>query len=218
MNATFEQLEKEKKERILNAAYNEFSQKGYKDASTNVIAKNAGIGKGTLFNYFGNKEKLFLYLLDRAFTIVNEEYLTKVDTEERDFFKRLRQTTELKWQVYMDHSSALGFIANTFIHLEKLDLPADIEQKREIAEGAWGSVLTKNIDFSKFREDIPAEMSFNCIRWTMEGYRSELEAKFKMNGPVDITEESMKPYYDEFYQYLDALKKVYYKPEYQEEE
>ncbi|MER2064628.1 MAG: helix-turn-helix domain-containing protein, partial [Alkalibacterium sp.] len=64
MDAAFLSLDKSKQEKILNAAFQEFSDKGYQQASTNRIAKQAGIGKGTLFYYFGNKEKLFQYLIN----------------------------------------------------------------------------------------------------------------------------------------------------------
>lgn len=55
----FERLGREKREKILHACIEEFANTGYETASTNRIAKNAGIAKGSLFKYFGTKEKLF---------------------------------------------------------------------------------------------------------------------------------------------------------------
>ncbi|MGC4018669.1 MAG: TetR/AcrR family transcriptional regulator [Muricomes sp.] len=60
----FHALEEEKQTRIINAALVEFSVKGYKRASTNVIAEKAQIGKGMLFYYFGSKEELFHFLCE----------------------------------------------------------------------------------------------------------------------------------------------------------
>ena len=57
-------LSEEKQQRILNAALKEFAQKGYKNASTNQIVKEADISKGLLFHYFKNKKQLFLFLYD----------------------------------------------------------------------------------------------------------------------------------------------------------
>lgn len=51
----FLNLNPEKQDRILNAALKEFAQKGYQNASTNEIVKEAGISKGLLFHYFNNK-------------------------------------------------------------------------------------------------------------------------------------------------------------------
>ncbi len=58
MNDFFENLDDQKKERILNAAIAEFAYKKYEDASTNNIVMSAQIGKGMLFRYFGNKKNL----------------------------------------------------------------------------------------------------------------------------------------------------------------
>ncbi|MDD3656837.1 MAG: TetR/AcrR family transcriptional regulator, partial [Atribacterota bacterium] len=53
----FHSLESEKQERIINAALKEFARNGYGKASTNEIIKQAGISKGSLFNYFNNKKE-----------------------------------------------------------------------------------------------------------------------------------------------------------------
>lgn len=51
------------KERILDAALDVFSQKGFHTATTDEIAERAGVGKGTLYRYFETKEKLFAELV-----------------------------------------------------------------------------------------------------------------------------------------------------------
>ncbi|WP_423189070.1 TetR/AcrR family transcriptional regulator [Alkalibacterium sp. f15] len=211
MEDAFLSLEKDKQERILNAAFKEFSEKGYKNASTNQIAKEAGIGKGTLFYYFGNKKNLFHQLIDEAFDIAYREYLSKVNFEETDFFKRIEEMSLLKWNVYQKYEQALNFMGHILMHSENYALPDDLKSKQEQAEKIWGSLLTENIDFTKFREDIPKETSFNFIRWTIEGYRAELEQRLKQEPIIDYTNEHLKPYYDEFYDHLGYLKKIYYK-------
>ena len=56
--AAFENLNSKKQNKIIDASIDEFATVGYELASTNRIAKNAGIAKGSLFKYFGTKEKL----------------------------------------------------------------------------------------------------------------------------------------------------------------
>ena len=48
------------KDNIIRAALNEFSEKGYRDSSMRVIAKNANIVMGNIYRYFDNKEALFI--------------------------------------------------------------------------------------------------------------------------------------------------------------
>ncbi len=52
-----------KRKQILNAAYKVFSQKGYHCATIDEIVQIAGTGKGTVYNYFDNKEHLFYTLI-----------------------------------------------------------------------------------------------------------------------------------------------------------
>lgn len=48
----------EKKEKILVAAITLFAQKGFEKTTINDISKEAGIGKGTVYEYFQNKEEM----------------------------------------------------------------------------------------------------------------------------------------------------------------
>ncbi len=57
---TFDHLPEEKQQLILTTATEEFAQKGYERANTNVIAEKAGISVGSLYKYFTSKEDLFL--------------------------------------------------------------------------------------------------------------------------------------------------------------
>lgn len=52
-------LKDEVKDSIRKAALKEFSQKGYRNSSMRVIARNAGIAMGNIYRYFENKEALF---------------------------------------------------------------------------------------------------------------------------------------------------------------
>lgn len=47
------------REKILNASLEVFSEKGFHLATVDEIAERAGVGKGTLYRYFKNKEALF---------------------------------------------------------------------------------------------------------------------------------------------------------------
>lgn len=51
----FERLPAERQEAIVNAAVEAFGRNDYKNASTESIARKAGISKGLLFFYFKNK-------------------------------------------------------------------------------------------------------------------------------------------------------------------
>src|SRR5579885_766102 len=58
-----EQMREATRQRIIQKAAKEFARLGFEQANINVIAEQAGIGKGTIYLYFENKQELFLAML-----------------------------------------------------------------------------------------------------------------------------------------------------------
>ncbi len=61
---TFYNLSEEKKKRIFDAAVQEFSTRRFSDASLNQIVKAAKIPWGSFYQYFNDKEDLYLYIVE----------------------------------------------------------------------------------------------------------------------------------------------------------
>ena len=60
---TFLNLPMEKRDLIINVAIDEFVEFGLENASTNRIVANSGISKGSFYQYFEDKQDVFMYLL-----------------------------------------------------------------------------------------------------------------------------------------------------------
>lgn len=71
---------------ILDVALKIFSKEGFRNTDVQVIADLAGVGKGTIYRYFGNKEQLFLatskYCQTQATEFIRAEVGTKDDAPE----------------------------------------------------------------------------------------------------------------------------------------
>lgn len=74
LTGTFVKLTKSKQDKIFYSALKEFAMKGYSLASTNNICKEALISKGSMFQYFKNKENLFLFVIKKALAEVIHVY------------------------------------------------------------------------------------------------------------------------------------------------
>jgi AcrR family transcriptional regulator len=72
---TFLNLPEEKRNTIIGAAIDEFAQYGLENASTNRIVDNSGISKGSFYQYFEDKQDVFMYLL------------SVLEREKMEFFK-----------------------------------------------------------------------------------------------------------------------------------
>ncbi|MFE5220226.1 MULTISPECIES: TetR/AcrR family transcriptional regulator [unclassified Streptomyces] len=63
---TWTRLSPARRERVLVAAMDEFGTHGYSTGSLNVIARQAGVAKGSLFQYFAGKLDLFTYVAEQT--------------------------------------------------------------------------------------------------------------------------------------------------------
>lgn len=86
----FLQLERQKQEKIIKASLEEFSRRGFKGASIDRITKKAGIAKGSIFNYFGDKHGLFAYIFEYSLEQV-KTHIKKVrdQTVHKGIYERL---------------------------------------------------------------------------------------------------------------------------------
>lgn len=207
MSEAFENLEREKQERIMNAAMKEFADKGYEQASTNTIVKHAGIGKGMLFYYFDSKKGVFLYLINYALRTIKRDYLDRVDMTITGLIERLQHLTEIKINYYKANPNVSLFISEVYVN-PPFELPKHLAaQLAELEELGYRSIYDQ-IDTSLLRDDVDAEKAFQLIRFAIEGYQNHLLAQFKGKHIASI---DLDPYWDEFYDYIAILKTCFYK-------
>ncbi|WP_172370877.1 TetR family transcriptional regulator [Sporosarcina jiandibaonis] len=207
MTTKFENVEVEKQKNILNAALKEFAEKGYEQASTNQIVKDAGIGKGMLFYYFTSKKKLYSYLVDYCIDILEKEYLERVDYSHTDLFERLKVISKVKWGFLVKYPEAINFISALFLKNPD-QLESELNKKFQAIQEKWTAVLYEDIDFSLFRDDIDSVKALEVVQWSIHGYEESLKRRF---CDQVISEIDYEIYFEEFYEYVDVLKTVFYK-------
>lgn len=203
----FEKLEPGKQQKILEAALNEFAENGFEKASTNQIVKEAGIGKGMLFYYFKNKKEMFDYLVEYSLTIIVEQYFNLVDTSEADFFDRLKKISEIKLKAQAENAHVFNFIGTVMLAAD-VELPVRLQKKYAEMQETGYAMLYSGIDKSKFRDDVDVEKVFRLVQWSIDGYQNDL--KHRLKG-VKLASIDFSPYWNEYYEYLDILKKSFYK-------
>lgn len=207
MFSKFLNLKPEKQKKILESAIREFADNGYEKASTNKIIKEAGISKGILFHYFQNKKKLFLYVFDYSVDFCMDKFYKKVDFEERDFFKKLRQISSFKLELVNIYPSIFKFF-EVAIGEECNEVKSEIEKrKKKLTESGYSKVFN-NIDVSRFRDGVDVSRSINIIMWTLEGFgTSELQkAKASASKQMDY-----KKTFAEMDIYINIFKNCFYK-------
>jgi TetR/AcrR family transcriptional regulator len=207
MFSKFLNLKPEKQEKILEAAIREFADKGFEKASTNEIVREAGISKGILFHYFKSKKTLFLFVYDYAVDLCMEEFLKKVDEEERDIFVKLRQVSSVKIELVNKYSSIFKFL-EVAVGEQCNEIKNEIEERDiKLSESSY-SKMFNNIDVSKFRDGVDVSRAMNIIMWTLNGLGTSYQQSAKASVDKRIDYEKAFGAMDG---YIDILKNAFYK-------
>lgn len=98
-----EEKNENSKEKILNAALQEFGQKGYVEASTNSICKNYEISKGLLFHYYKTKDELFLICVEKCFNALGEYLSVHADANRACVETALNQYFEVRFSFFKQY-------------------------------------------------------------------------------------------------------------------
>lgn len=203
----FLNLEEEKRRSILDAALKEFAENGFKKASTNRMVKDAGIGKGMLFYYFKSKRALYEFLVEHSLHIMIDEYLERVDIKETDFIARLQQAAQVKMIAQRENEQVFNFMG-AFMLSGDAELPKHLQKRYEDLQILGNALLYEGIDTSLLRDDVDPDKAFKLIRWSIEGFQTELVQRLQGEKMTAI---DFDPYWEEFYDYLHILKKTFYK-------
>jgi AcrR family transcriptional regulator len=95
---TFYRLRDEKQDAILRAAVHEFVKNGFTRAKISDIAHNAGISKGSVFQYFENKRELFVHCAKWGLDVFMkklDEQMNIGDMDIYEYFQDNKAKTEL---------------------------------------------------------------------------------------------------------------------------
>lgn len=80
--AAFDKIPREKRERILRVATEEFANNGFENTSIQQIAKKSEISVGSVYKYFENKETLFTMVVKQGLSSLEEMLLSLADSSE----------------------------------------------------------------------------------------------------------------------------------------
>ena len=100
---------------ILAAANREFAENGIGGARVDSIAERAGINKRMLYHYFGDKEQLYLAVLEEAYVGIRtaEKSLNLSDLEPEQGIAELAMFT---WDYFLEHPEFLSLLGTENLH------------------------------------------------------------------------------------------------------
>lgn len=165
---------------IIEAAKNEFLNRGYESASMRQIAKKAHTTLGNLYNYFTNKEELLGAVLDPTIKSLNK--LVEVHLSEEIQVHSLDEVDEAINQFgdFFDESDFKYFMDERIIIL--FDLKSTIyKEKRDWFLFKFKQHMAWHLNIDDFESpyiDIITNMFIDCIRHVLDKHQ-DLEMQKK---------------------------------------
>lgn len=178
---TFFNLPETKKDRIVDAALEEFSAHSYHKARVTAIAKKASIAMGSFYQYFADKKDLFKYIIDQS---VNKklEYINRdiIENKEKYTFFEILRETYLSGIRFAKDNPRLVTIGNYILN------------NKELQKEIWKDQEDKSIKFFQRllkdgikKGELNPEIDVNLISQLLLGLNYTLSDIIYKDGKID---------------------------------
>lgn len=156
---------------ILTAARHEFSRFGFGGARVDKIAARAETNKRMLYHYFGNKEALFLAVLEATYADIRQAE-RELELETVDPVDSIRRLVTFTWDYYVENPEFLSLLNDENLHraehlrrskrIQSLHSPF-VEMLRRIVEnGETAGVFRTGVDPVQLYMSIAGISYFYC--------------------------------------------------------
>lgn len=78
-----EEIKQKRINSLMSVSLYYFATKGYNAVTTDEITAAAGCSHGLLYHYFGNKENLFLYMMENYALVINRDIIKDVSFDQK---------------------------------------------------------------------------------------------------------------------------------------
>ena len=193
----FNKISPEKQKTVINAGFLMFGQNGYNKTSVADIAKAAGIAKASLFQYFGTKKDMYLFLYDFA----GKETAARIGEKTDDFFECATKYIQSLADVSRDYPNLFDFLV---LQTQRKDF-ADVEGMLELANEECefnAAEIYAGVDWSRFKDGFDKKTVLNFFNWISAGCIAQMPQQMQ---PQEV--------FDEILRYLSLMKKAMYREE-----
>jgi AcrR family transcriptional regulator len=163
--ATWDRLAEQRRTAVIEAAQNEFAEKGFSHASLNTIAREAGVAKGSLFQYFRDKVDLCAYLSELnsdRIRVVIERRAAELDWE-RDFTAALMTVIAAWVQYFYDNPRDLALTAAANLEPD----PTSRAAVREVVNRHYLQIVSPMLELARLRGRLASATDVDALTATL---------------------------------------------------
>ncbi len=165
---TFFNLPQEKRQRIIDLALAEFAENDYDAASISRIVAQAGIAKGSFYQYFENKEDLYTYLLTLGAEAKAQFLGDNPPDPQMGTFAYIRwlSAAGIKFELARPQLSQIGYRA-----VRSGALPVEMQEQARVGAAVFFRQL---VEQGQIMDDISSEIDPDLAAFLFSAIFSEL--------------------------------------------
>jgi len=174
-----------KRKEILTSANALFAEKGFHNTKMEEIAVSAGVGKGTLYEYFKSKQDIFDEVGIEKVSLMRQG-IEDINNKDISFKEKLVEMFERKEQsIGMENATIESMLSHKNIISDKV-----VKNMMKLVDDVY-KILTEMIDQGKEEgvvdKNIPSEVIASALIGTMGEYcRLRLSKESRWSGNYDI--------------------------------
>lgn len=141
------------RKRILDAAYKEFSTKGYDGARIDAIVSRCKISKNLLYHYFAGKEALFIEVMELAYGAMRKQQ-NEMALNGADPIRDMRELVTQTVLYFQKHPEFLQLLSSENLHRARhIRKSAKINNMFNPLRNTLDNILKKGKEQGVFRQD-----------------------------------------------------------------
>jgi AcrR family transcriptional regulator len=171
--------EKDTRYRILEAAINIFSQKGYHKTRMDEIVSAADTSKGGVYFHFPSKEDIFLGLVDEFAILLELRIINSIQQQSGGI-----QRIDTAFKVYLDTFQDNRKLSKIFL-VQAVGLGLVFEEKQQQIHNRLVAIIKTHLDEAIHEGDIaPIDTQIAAYAWM--GAINEVVIRWIYNGEPDL--------------------------------
>jgi len=174
------------RQRILCAAMEEFSAKGYDGASLTAACTENGISKGIVYHHFKDKNELYLLCVEKCFDAVTTYLRTAAASFQGSLEEQLRQYFDARLRFFAENPLYLGIFSSA-VFQPPAELAAEIAECRRAFDELNVCILTALLSGGSLRGGLTVPVIVEDFRMYMDFFNMRFKTACRRGSSPEYT-------------------------------
>jgi len=198
---TFFRLRDERQEGILRSAIHEFVEHGFERAKIGDIAKNSGVATGSIYQYFADKNELYIYCAKWSLELFMKKLGSRTNLKDMDIFEYFQDGIS-KVEIISEERELVIFMQSLSKRPDLMD--ASMAAMYEASNKHIKMLIQNSKDKGLVRTDIDDDLLMEYFIAITECFRMRLVKRDVDFSEVNVDNPELQ---NEMNQMIELLKK-----------